>query len=113
MLLFFAPVSLISRTDERTKANKHERKRIAIVNAKFVLAENTHYFAHFSHNGFGDAQKVRNYCTYYGAYFHARYKAYNVVILTRHYCAYNGMAFVARHTRYDAGHFVISLLRIW
>ena len=47
MLLFFAPVSRISRTDDRTKANIHERKRIAIVHAKFALAENTHYFAHF------------------------------------------------------------------
>ena len=52
---FFAPVSRISRTDDRTKANIHERKRIAIAHAKFVLAENTHYFAHFPHNGFCDA----------------------------------------------------------
>ena len=42
-ILFFAPVSRISRTDDRTKANIHERKRIAIAHAKFVLAENTHY----------------------------------------------------------------------
>ena len=47
MLLFFAPVSMISRTDDRTKANIHERKRIAIVHTKFVLDENTPYFAHF------------------------------------------------------------------
>ena len=67
MLLFSAPVSQIRRTADRTKANKHERKRIAIVNAKFVLAENTHYFAHFSHNGFGDALFARNYCAYDGA----------------------------------------------
>ena len=47
MLLFFAPVLQISRTDDRTKANIHERKRIAIAHAKFVLAENTHYLRTF------------------------------------------------------------------
>ena len=86
---FFAPVSRISRTDDRTKENIHERKRIAIAHAKFVLAENTHYFAHFPHNGFGNA------------------------LLARNYCAYNDMAFVSRNTRYDAGDFGVSLLRLW
>ena len=113
MLLFFAPVSLISRTYERTKANIHERKRIAIVHAKFVLTENRHYFAHLPHNGFYDAQKERNYCAYNGMTSDASDNVYNCVILTRHYCACNGMAFVARHTRYDAGDFVVSLLHIW
>ena len=46
-LLFFAPVLRISRTADRTKANIHERKRIAIAHAKFVLAENTHYLRTF------------------------------------------------------------------
>ena len=46
-LLFFAPVLRISRTDDRTKANIHERKRIAIAHAKFALAENTHYLRTF------------------------------------------------------------------
>ena len=113
MLLFFAPVSLISRTDERTKANNAERKRTLPVHAKFVLTENRHHFAHFPHNGFHDASFARNYYAYYSTYFHARRKAYNVVILTRHYCAYNGMAFIARNTRYDSVDFGVSLLRIW
>ena len=113
MLLFFAPVSRISRTDDRTKANIHERKRIAIAHAKFVLAENTHYFAHFPHNGFGDALLARNYCTYNGTAFRTSDNVYNCVILTRHYCAYNDMAFMSRNTRYDAGDFGVSLLRIW
>ena len=112
-LLFFAPVLRISRTDDRKKANIHERKRMAIVHAKFALAENTHYFAHFQHNGFGGALLARNYCAYNCMAFRASDNVYNCVILTRHYCDYNGMAFVARHTRYDAGHFVVSLLRIW
>ena len=43
MLLFFAPVPLISRTDERTKANILERKRTLPLHAKFVLTENIHY----------------------------------------------------------------------
>ena len=89
MLLFFAPVLQISRTDDRKKANKYERKRIAIVHARFAFAENTHYFAHFTHNGFDDA------------------------LLARRYCAYNGMEFMARNTRYNAGDFGVSLLRIW
>ena len=38
---------MISRTDDRTKANILERKRIAIVHAKFALAENTHYLRTF------------------------------------------------------------------
>ena len=103
MLLFFAPVPLISRTDERTKANILERKRTLPLHAKFVLTENRHHFAHFQHNGFHDAPFARHYCAYNGAYFNARYNAYNGVTLTRHYCAYNGMTFVARHMRYDAG----------
>ena len=89
MLLFFAPVLRISRTDDRAQANKAERKRTLPIQAKFVLAKNTHYFAHFQHNGFGDA------------------------LLARNYCAYNGMAFMARNTRYDADDFGVSLLRIW
>ena len=112
-LLFFAPVSRISRTDYRTKANKYERIRIAIVHAKFVLAENTHYFAHFSHNGFGDALFARNYCAYDGAWFTARDNAYNGVILTRHYCAYNCIGFKSRNTHYNVGYFCVSLLRLW
>ena len=112
-ILFFAPVSRISRTDDRTKANIHERKRIAIAHAKFILAENTHYFAHFPNNGFGGALLARNYCAYSDTAFNARYSEYNCVILTRHYCACNGMAFVSRNTRYDAGDFGVSLLRLW
>ena len=46
-LLFFAPVFRIIRTDYRTKANIHERKRIAIVHAKFAFSENTPYFHAF------------------------------------------------------------------
>ena len=110
---FFAPVSLISRTADRTKANTYERKRTLPVHAKFVLTENRHYFAHFPHNGFGDALLAHNYCAYNCVWLTAHDNAYNVVILTRNYCAYNGMAFVARHTRYDAGDFVVSLLHIW
>ena len=112
MLLFFAPISRISRTDDRTKANKTESKRKLTVHAKFVLAENTHYFAHFPHNGFGDAPFARNYCAYNGMAFHARDNTYNGVILTRHYCDYNVVAFVARNTRYNAGDFGVSLLRL-
>ena len=113
MLLFFAPFYRISRTDDRTKANISERKRIAIVHAKFALTENRHYFAHLPHNGFGDALLARNYCAYNGMAFRASDNVYNCVILTRHYCAYNDMAFVSRNTRYDAGDFVVSLLRLW
>ena len=113
MLLFFAPVSLISRTDDRKKENIHERKRTLPLHAKFVFTENTHYFAHFSHNGFGNAHLARHYCAYNGMTFDASDNVYNCVILTRRYCAYNGMSFVARHTRYDAGDFGVSLLRIW
>ena len=113
MLLFFAPVSLISRTDERTKANNAERKRTLPVHAKFVLTENTPYFAHFPNNGFRDASFARHYCAYNYMDFRACYNTHNGVILTHYYCAYNGMAFVARNTRYDAGDFVVSLLRIW
>ena len=80
---------MISNTDDRTKANILERKRIAIVHAKFALTENRHYFAHLPHNGFGDA------------------------LLARNYCAYKGMAFMARNTRHNAGDFGVSLLRIW
>lgn len=111
-ILFFAPVSRISLTDDRTKANIHERKRIAIAHAKFVLAENTHYFAHFPHNGFCDAPFARHYWAYDGMEFHARYNAYNGVIMTRHYFTYNCMAFVSRDTRYNAGDFGVSLLRV-
>ena len=110
MLLFFAPVLRIIRTDERTEANKSERKRIVIAHAKFVLAENTHYFAHFPRNGLGDALLARNYCAYNGMAFRASDNVYNCVILTRHYCACNDMAFVSRNTRYDAGDFGVSLL---
>ena len=113
MLLFFAPFYQISRTDDRTKANILERKRIAIVHAKFALTENRHYFAHFPHNGFGDAPFARDYCAYNGMAFHARDNTYNGVILTRHYGDYNDMAFVARNTRYNAGDFGVSLLRLW
>ena len=109
---FFAPVSRISRTDDRTKANILERKRIAIVHAKFALAENMRYFAHFPHNCFRDAPKARHYCAYSNTVFNARYNAYSGVILTRHYCAYNDMAFVSRNTRYNAGDFGVSLLRL-
>ena len=109
---FFAPVLQISRTDDRTKANIHERKRIAIAHAKFALAENTHYFAHFPHNGFCDAPFARHYWAYDGMDFHSRDNTYNGVILTRHYCAYNDMAFVSRNTRYNAGYFGVSLLRL-
>ena len=113
MLLFLAPISRISRTDDRTKANILERKRIAIVHAKFVLVENTHYFAHFPRNGFGDAPFARQYCAYSDTAFNARYNEYNGVILKRHYCDCNDMAFVSRNTRYDAGDFGVSLLRLW
>lgn len=112
-LLFFAPVSRIIRTDDRTKANTYERIRIAIVHAKFVFSQNTPYFAHLSHNGFGDALLARRYCAYNGMKFHARCNAYNGVIMTRHYCAYNGMGFMSRDTRYKAGDFGVSLLRVW
>ena len=80
---------MISHTDDRTKENILERKRIAIVHAKFAFIKNKPYFAHFPHNGFGDAPFARNYC------------------------AYKGMAFMARNTRYDADDFGVSLLRIW
>ena len=103
---------MISRTDDRTKANILERKRIAIVHAKFAFAENMRYFAHFSHNGFGDALLARNYCAYNGMAFRTSDNVYNCVILTRHYCACNGMAFVSRDTRYNAGDFGVSLLRL-
>ena len=96
---------MISNTDDRTKANILERKRIAIVHAKFVLTENRHYFAHFPHNGFRDALLACNYCAYSDTAINARCSEYNGVILTRHYCAYNDMAFVSRNTRYDAGDF--------
>lgn len=88
MLLFFAPVSRIIRTDDRKKENKYERKRIAVVHATFAFAGNRHYFAHFPHNGFGDA------------------------LLARRYCVYNGMEFMSRDTRYIAGYFGVSLLCI-
>ena len=52
---FFVPVYQISRTDDRTKENKAERKRTQPVHAKFVFAENRHYFAHFLNNGLCDA----------------------------------------------------------
>ena len=113
MLLFFAPVLRISRTDDRTKANIYERKRTLPVHAKFVFSENTPYFHAFLHNGFGDALFARNYCAYNGMAFRTSDNVYNCVILTRHYCDYNGVAFVARNTRYDAGDFVVSLLRLW
>ena len=109
MLLFFAPVSRISRTADRTKANINECKRIAVVNAKFAFAENMHYFAHFTHNGFCDAPFARHYCAYDGMDFHTSDNVYNCVTLTLHYCAYNGMAFTARNTRYNVGDFVVSL----
>ena len=80
--------------------------------AKRFLAENMRYFAHFPHNGFGDALLARNYCAYSDTAFNARYSEYNGVILTRHYCAYNNMAFASRNTRYDAGDFGVSLLRL-
>ena len=83
-----------------------------IAHANFVLAENTHYFAHFPHNGFRDALLARNYCAYSYTAFNARDNTYNGVILTRHYCAYNDMAFVSRNTRYNAGDFCVSLLRL-
>ena len=110
MLLFFAPVSRISRTANRTKANNAERKRTLPVHAKFVLTENRHYFAHFPNNGFGDAPLAHNYCAYNCVWLTAHDNAYNVVILTRHYCAYNGMAFVVCNTRYNVGDFGVSLL---
>ena len=103
---------MISHTDDRTKANIHERKRMAIVHAKFAFAENMRYFAHFSHNGFDDALLARNYCAYSYTVFNARDNTYNGVILTRHYCACNDMAFVSRNTRYDAGDFCALLLRL-
>ena len=96
---------MISNTDDRTKANILERKRIAIVHAKFVFTKNTPYFAHFQHNDFRDAPFARNYCAYNGMAFRTSDNVYNCVILTRHYCACNGMAFVSRNTRYDAGDF--------
>ena len=105
MLLFFAAVLRIIRTDDRTEANKSERKRIAIVHAKFAFAENMRYFAHFPHNGFGDAPKARHYCAYNCMAFCTSDNVYNGVILTRHYCVYNNMAFVSRNTRYNAGDF--------
>ena len=89
MLLFLAPISRISRTDDRTEANKTESKRKLTVHAKFVLAENTHYFAHFPRNGFGDALLARNYCAYNGMAFRTSDNVYNCVILTRNYCDYN------------------------
>ena len=112
MLLFFTPVSRISRTDDRKKANKAERKRTLPVHAKFAFAENRHYFAHLPHNGFCDAIFACSYCAYNGMEFHARYNAYNSVILMRNYCAHNGMDFMSRDTRYNAGDFDISLLRL-
>ena len=112
-ILFFAPIYRISRTDDRTKANKAERKWILPIHAKFVLTENRHYFAHFPHNGFRDALLARNYCAYSYTAFNARYNTYNGVILTRHYCDYNGMMFNASNTRYDVGDFVVSLLWLW
>ena len=111
-LLFFAPVFRIIITDDRKKANKYERKRIAIVHARFAFAENTHYFAHFTHNGFGDALLAHRYCTYNDVAFIARDNAYNGVILTRHYCACNDMDFMSRNTRHNAGYFYVSLLRL-
>ena len=108
-LLFFAPVLRISRTDDRKKANKAESKRKLTVHAKFVLAENTHYFAHFPHNGFGNALLARNYCAYNGMAFCTSDNVYNGVILTRQYCAYNNMALVARSTRYQAGDLRIDI----
>ena len=113
MLLFFAPVLRIIRTDDRTEANKSERKRIVIAHANFVLAENTHYFAHFPHNGFGNALLARNYCAYNDMAFRTSDNVYNCVILTRHYCAYNGMMFNVSNTHYDAGDFGVSLLCLW
>lgn len=80
---------MISRIADRTKANIHERKRIAIVHAKFAFAENTPYFAHLWHSAYYD------------------------VPFARHYCAHNGMAFMSRDTRYNVGDFVVSLLRVW
>ena len=109
---FFAPVSLISRTDERTKENILERKRTLPLHAKFVLTENRHYFAHFPHNGFGNAHLARHHCAYYDTSFHERYNAHNGVTLTLRYCAYNGMDFVSRNTRYNVGYFGVSSLRL-
>ena len=110
---FFTPVSRIIRTDDRTKANKDERKRTLPVHAKFAFSENTPYFSHLLHSAYSDVHFTRHYCAYYGMNFHARYSAYSSVILTRLHCAYNGMAFVARHTRFNAGDFGVSLLRVW
>ena len=101
MLLFFAPFYQISRTDDRTKANISERKRIAIVHAKFALTENRHYFAHLPHNGFGDALLARNYCAYNGMAFRTSDNVYNCVIMTRHYCAFGDADFTARYCAFS------------
>ena len=113
MLLFFTPIYQISRTDDRTKANIHERKRIAIVHAKFDFAENTHYSARFRIMAFVTRLFSRHYCAYNGTPFNSCYNEYNGVILTRHYCAYNDMVFVLRNTRHNAGDFDVSLLCVW
>ena len=86
---FFAPVSRIIRTYDRTKENKYERIRIAIVHAKFAFAENRHYFAHLRNGAYSDAH------------------------FARHYCAHNGIDFMMRNTRFNVGDFVVSLLRVW
>ena len=127
--------SMISRTANRKKANIHERKRIAIVHAKFVLAENTHYFAHFPHNGFGDRQKrvtlahimtwllcrvtraitqvilAYRYCAFCDADFTSLYCAFSDATFSFRYFRYNGAWFCMGNCRCNVVDFGVPLQR--
>ena len=135
MLLFFAPISMISHTDDRTKENILERKRIAIVHAKFAFIKNKPYFAHFPHNGFGDAllrvtiahikawnlwRVIRaitqvilayRYCAFGDADFMSRYCAFNDTNFSCRYCRYNGAWFCVRNCRCNVVDFGVPLQR--
>ena len=122
-LLFFAPVLRISRTDDRTKANKAERKRTLPIQAKFVLAKNTHYFAHFrimalvtrfwrvtiAHimawllwrviRAMTQMILAYRYCAFGDDDFMSRYCTFNDTDFSCRYCRYNGAWFCVRNCR--------------
>ena len=133
MLLFFAPFYQISRTDDRTKANILERKRIAIAHAKFVLAENTHYLRTFRIMALVTRQKrvtIAPITAWLFAlvimYIMASFwratiapiitwllcrvtRAITQVILTYRYCAFCDEDFTARYIAYGDVHFAFDI----
>ena len=134
-LLFFAPVLQISRTDDWTKANIYERKRIAIAHAKFVLAENTHYLRTFrimalvtrllrvtiAHikawnlwrviRAIMQAILAYRYCAFGDADFMSRYCTFNDTNFSCLYCRYNGAWFCVRNCRCNVVDFGVPLQR--